>query len=202
MNTHSRITAVLGLGSPHGDDQFGWSVVDALTHCRRALPSIHVRLVKLRHPIDVISWINDQTQVHLIDAAVGCPIDQVLRLRCKVPTEWRTIECLPAKGTHDLSLGTVLGTAESLDKPIESVTLWLGPAQQCSPIQLMSARTAEAVDACARKLEQTIRGAGPLADPNSHLTPQSVPPSARAGAVTRAEDFDGEMPDSRIDLER
>src|SRR5579885_1569269 len=91
---------IVGLGSPHGDDQAGWRVISAL-HAR-GFPVTSARAAST--PADIWNWCRSDHDLTICDAnADGHPAGT---LRSIV---WPT-EALPthSHGTHSLPLGTIL----------------------------------------------------------------------------------------------
>jgi len=137
---------VVGLGSPHGDDQFGWAVIDELAKSLN-----HVELHKIRHPVDALAWIDHAEVLHIVDAAKGLPESaEVSRFEFADPDYRARIKSVAARGTHDVNLHAALMMALSLGKPTWRITLWLGRAEQFAPMTPMSAATQRAVVTCLK----------------------------------------------------
>lgn len=99
---------VLGLGSPHGDDQAGWLVVHALHH--RGWSDREAKC--LAHPIDLLDLLPDSRPIVLCDAAGGRDSTGLLR-RWNWPGQG-----LPSRkptGSHTLPLAGVLELARELN---------------------------------------------------------------------------------------
>ncbi len=99
---------VIGLGSPFGDDQAGWRVIDLL-HAR-GLSGID--LIALDRPgHSLINWLPDVDWLILVDAVSSdAPLGSVMRLD---PT--RLDETPPSVGSHGLRLAEALQLAATLD---------------------------------------------------------------------------------------
>ena len=146
---------VLGLGSAHGDDQFGWAVIDQLTDANLAM-----ELRKIRHPIDIVSWLDAKARVHLVDAALGLPGDRTLwQLHFCEPSDRAQIEQLPITGTHDMGIYQALMVAESLGKYTDHVSIWLGQAIGFDPLAPISEVTQVSLQACVKELTRSLRRA-------------------------------------------
>ncbi|EMI18449.1 hydrogenase maturation protease [Rhodopirellula maiorica SM1] len=143
---------VLGLGSCNGDDQFGWKVIEELLHS-----SVNASLHKIRHPIDLLSWLDANVCVHLVDAVVGLPHDgSLIRLEMTNPVHRSQIQSIPCTGTHDVDLSEVLMLAESLGKPTDQVVLWLGRAESIEPMTSLSPGARQSVQQCIDQLTQQL----------------------------------------------
>ncbi|TWU22268.1 hypothetical protein Pla52o_33240 [Novipirellula galeiformis] len=152
MNVNPSGQVVLGLGSLNGDDQFGWCVIDALLRS-----PIAVELHKIRHPIDILFWLDLASHVHVVDAAIGLPEHVCLwRLEGANPEHRNQIQMLPSHGTHDWGLSTTYRMAQSLGKPIERVTLWLGRAEAFQPQMAIGVDTQTALDVCLETLRKQL----------------------------------------------
>lgn len=62
-------TLLVGLGSPHGDDQAGWLVAEALAD-RVDVPP-HCRVRQAAVPVDMLDWLDEIHTLHIIDACRG-----------------------------------------------------------------------------------------------------------------------------------
>ena len=58
-------TLVVGIGSPHGDDQAGWLVVERL---RDLLPKSSAEFHVAQSPTDLLNWLEDHETLFLVDA--------------------------------------------------------------------------------------------------------------------------------------
>lgn len=141
---------VFGLGSHHGDDQAGWLVVDLLQ--ARGYPSN--RLARLRHPADLLDWIDRADSVVICDACAGRDdVGAIRRMHwihgCLIPyvdqidtltmdnyqsvkvhslTQFhirsRLVEDEAGIGSHDVQLTEILKLGEVLGRLPESIDLW------------------------------------------------------------------------------
>ncbi|GAA4460481.1 hypothetical protein [Novipirellula rosea] len=153
QSTEPRRQVVLGLGSSHGDDQFGWTVIDELMQGGE-----NDSLRKIRNPIDIFACLDADADIHIVDAVVGLPADVSLwRLDFANPDHRAQIQAIPTDGTHNLDLYEVLMIAESLGKSTDHVVLWLGRAEKVEPIQSISPITQVAVGVCSTVLKQRLQ---------------------------------------------
>lgn len=122
---------IVGIGSPHGDDRFGWEVVrrltalwpnaarDAFRSCEDAVPSA---LRELASPIDLLHELDGCERLVICDACRGLSEPGEVR-----SFEWPSdsIESLSGSGSHDFSLVDALRLAERLGRLPASVTIWV-----------------------------------------------------------------------------
>ncbi len=139
-------TVILGLGSPHGDDQFGWAVVDQIAE----MQIDHLSLRKINHPIDIIEELSNRESVIIVDAAVGLPAGKTLhRLDYANPDDRSLIRENPSRGTHDFGIERVLRLAESLRKRLDHVGLWIASGERFERLGEMTDQVKRSVDECS-----------------------------------------------------
>lgn len=110
-------TLLVGLGSPYGDDQVGWLLVDAVHRlCPRGTG---VRCA--RAPLQLLDWLDGVERLVICDASQG---------RGAVGS-WRRwhwpaadLQSLRAQGSHDLGLAAALTLAETLGQFPTEVSIW------------------------------------------------------------------------------
>jgi hydrogenase maturation protease len=137
--------AVVGIGSPNGDDQLGWLVVDRLA----SLGFNSVVFEKLHNPVDILPFLDNYDSVHLVDAAIGMPAKMLYRrLSYSNPHDRNAIQEVPITDCHDIGVDLVLRLAESLEKRTDHVTLWIGNGESFKPMQPISKAGKQAADAC------------------------------------------------------
>jgi hydrogenase maturation protease len=128
-------TCVVGLGSPHGDDQFGWVVADRLAAetRRRHLSQVIVR--RALSPSQLLDWLHGIDQLLLIDACRGQSSPaELFRL------EWPAagIEKFRGSGSHDYSVWQTLELASRLGSLPRKCHLWCAGGWQFDPGQPLS----------------------------------------------------------------
>lgn len=100
---------VIGLGSPFGDDQAGWWVIEQM---RSRIPP-QVDLVRLDRPgASLVNWMEGVTHLYIIDAIVGegLPAGRI------VPLETAQLDGQSRLLTsHQLALAETLHLAEALE---------------------------------------------------------------------------------------
>jgi hydrogenase maturation protease len=119
-------TLVVGVGSPFGDDTFGWRVVDRLAEMYQSAPARISDAIPLMHrarvPVDLLTWLNGVEHLIVCDACQGLgPAGQTVRWQWPAPQ----IQHLRPAGSHALGLASVLELAASLESLPAQVTLWL-----------------------------------------------------------------------------
>ena len=109
MNTHSADTElILGIGSPFGDDQAGWVVIEALQAL--SLPD-HIRLARLDRPGSrLIEYLGQYDRITLIDAVVteDQPVGTWL------PLSLDQLEQSQPASSHGLGLAQALALIQAL----------------------------------------------------------------------------------------
>jgi hydrogenase maturation protease len=110
-------TLVVGLGSPHGDDQIGWIVARSVQARCRGLAEV----VILESPINLLHRIETCSRLIVIDAfQADGPVGELKRWNW--PTE--QIAAIKAAGTHSISLPDVLQMGERLHLLPDAVVVW------------------------------------------------------------------------------
>lgn len=142
-------TLVVGIGSPHGDDQAGWQVADRLAAIEVAQCRARVR--KARSPTDLLDWLDVVERLIVCDACHGLGLIGQLR-RWEWPS--RELSDVAWSGTHDLPLPAVLQLASKLGCLPKHVVVWGVEAAEQAVMTAMS----PAVVAALQKLADAIVG--------------------------------------------
>lgn len=97
---------VIGVGSPHGDDQIGWSVVDRWAK----LASEGTRFLKVVKPLDILDLLGDIDELIVVDAIWKMP---TVLVRC---WEWPSEQLADtiSGGSHGFGLVQALELADAL----------------------------------------------------------------------------------------
>lgn len=141
---------VIGLGSPHGDDQAGWLVVEALQ--QRGWSDREAR--NISQPIDLIDLLPDPRPLLLCDAAS----DRDSTGRCR-RWIWPDQELPTSKpsGSHNLPLAGVLELARKLNVlngVVELRTIdgsdWTSFAQADANVAAAARKLAATIDLAAK----------------------------------------------------
>jgi len=131
-------TLFVGIGSPHGDDQAGWHVADALVDRLQASPialsggatagsnspvrpQSQLVVRKARSPADVLDWIKGIDRLVICDACRSSgPPGSAYRWTWPDPA----IEQTHCSGSHDMGLASVLALAQRLHSLPPAVIVW------------------------------------------------------------------------------
>ena len=152
--TNSFSTLLVGLGSPHGDDQLGWRIAQVIEPGNR--PNLMVRVA--RSPIEVLSWLEGVNWLIVCDACQGAGT-----LGSWHHWHWPTDDLVPLHfaGSHDLGLAAVLTLADRLGQLPEQVSIWAIEADllRSSPTSIgagLSAEVERAVPQVVRLIEEEL----------------------------------------------
>lgn len=111
-------TLVIGIGSEHGDDRAGWTVVERLVESGVRGAEIKAAAA----PADVIGWLDGVERLHVCDAChTAGPKGEVHRWKWPDLSE---TAILGRTSTHGLSLPEVLSLCDRLGLLPASVTIW------------------------------------------------------------------------------
>ncbi|HVA44800.1 MAG TPA: hydrogenase maturation protease [Pirellulales bacterium] len=161
-------TLIVGLGSPHGDDQIGWRVAERLALERESAcgasglrgplapqADCTITIRTASSPADLLDWLEGVERLIVCDAcqAVGSPGT----VHC-----WRWPEAplgrLRSSGSHDLSLAEVLTLAEELRSLPGEVIIWAVESRTCQCGAAMSAEAATAVAQTSEEIGRSLPG--------------------------------------------
>lgn len=140
---------VIGIGSPHGDDQAGWLVCDML---QQGLDP-RVRVGKVASPIDVIDHLDGVAHLWLCDACHSSRRAGSVH-RWIWPDE--EIRSCRFGGTHDVDLGSALRLAERLDRLPSRVVIWGIEIAGACPGEEVALATRTAVATVAQAIEGEV----------------------------------------------
>jgi hydrogenase maturation protease len=144
-------TLVVGIGSPHADDQAGWLLIERLT----ATPSIEVPLRKATVPHELLDWMEACADLHIIDACdTG---DTVYRLDCSQDDALPTIQKrLRSQSSHQFGIDGVIRLGKTLGRFPDRVVVWGIPGENFGPGQSVSASCQQHIDHCAVMLTEEL----------------------------------------------
>jgi hydrogenase maturation protease len=135
---------IIGLGSPHGDDQAGWLIVDCLRE--RGYPLSLLR--KASHPADLLDDLSSAGPLLICDACEGTGDAGAIH-HWQWPDEALQTRC--SGGTHNLPLAHVLELANQLADHRLAATVWGVSGSQWVPASSPSRAVQEAArDVAAR----------------------------------------------------
>lgn len=159
---------VVGIGSHHGDDCIGWTVVDRLKK-----EWAHVfggtRFVNCQLPIDLLDRLDEVDEMHLIDAMDGPWRDDsgkshaIHRVRYADRGDRLAMRERRLTSSHGMGVLPVLQLAEKLGMPTKHVTLWLVQGESFEPMTAPSAVALESIDRCVEMLPKELRHARTVA---------------------------------------
>jgi len=124
----------VGIGSPHGDDQAGWTIAEGLLQDVGSSNDIVVRRASV--PIDLIDWLDGIDCLHVCDACQGhAPpgtlhrweynaVTPAVSDRQREPLGRPSFASLRSTGSHDFGLITVLELAHRLGRLPSQVVVW------------------------------------------------------------------------------
>jgi hydrogenase maturation protease len=130
---------VLAVGSPHGDDQAGWQVVERLQ--REPVEGIEAILV--RTPLELLEHLKPRAALVIVDACrSGAEPGTILR------TEWPDSRLGGCDGpsTHGFGVVRVLELAAALGRLPSRVVLLGVEANACGPAGKVSPAVTHALD--------------------------------------------------------
>lgn len=117
---------VAGVGSPHGDDQIGWWIVEML----RRRPDLPARAVTVSEPLELVEYAKNCQRLVIIDGChTGAPAGTVTRL--KWPDS--RIEHRHAHSTHSVGIWSALRLAESMGQLPETIEIFGIEVGKCEP---------------------------------------------------------------------
>lgn len=110
-------TLCVGIGSPHGDDQIGWLIVDRIAELR--FQGVTAR--RALSPADLLDWLGNFSRLVVCDACRGTG-----RVGSIHRWVWpnTVIETMPATNSHAFGLSSVLRLAENLGCLPSEVIVW------------------------------------------------------------------------------
>jgi hydrogenase maturation protease len=142
---------IVGIGSPHGDDQVGWRLVHELSNLEQPGFSAHA----VSSPIDLLDRMDDCDALIVIDACdAGHPPGTVF------VREWPAVlEGERQTSSHALGVDSTLHLAKSLGKLPPRVLLFGVQASRCEPSDDMSPALRESWSDIVAQLHELISGA-------------------------------------------
>lgn len=146
------IPRILGLGSPHGDDQAGWLVIEKLR--QRGYPQ--QRLSCAVSPADLLDIDHDPTPLILCDAAFDDSPPGTI-----ADWSWPTDRVMTARHhtAHDLPLAKILVLRNQIYGASQSVEIWTIRGEVWNPGSSPTAVVREAAARLAERLFGLYSGA-------------------------------------------
>ena len=136
-------TLIVGVGSSHGDDQFGWRVAEQLTE---GVKSASVTIRRALSPSEILGWLEGPKQLIVCDACQNLGVPGRVH-----HWQWPDVALagLMFSGSHDLGISAALDLADRLRLLPADVSIWSAEGMTCdfgqSMSQPMQAAAAEVV---------------------------------------------------------
>lgn len=144
---------VIGLGSPHGDDQIGWEVIRLLQ--QQTLPT-SVELLQLDRPGPaLISYLHDCDHAILIDACdAGWPVGEFRALDTK-----QLLECAELQGgsSHQLGVADSLQLAQITGTQLPELSIYTIQIAQCQPLAAISPQLQQPLMKITQEIVQSLQ---------------------------------------------
>ena len=149
---NNSLTLVVGVGSPHGDDQAGWRTATLL---KEHLDHDDLRVHHASSPIQILDWLDGVECLIVCDACRG--IGQAGELR---RFEWPSDQITTPvwSGSHDFSLTASLQLAQRLGRLPQQVIIWAIEATIGQSLEDLSQPVAAAVPVLVDQIVEEIAG--------------------------------------------
>jgi hydrogenase maturation protease len=161
VHEHPTRTLIVGLGSPHGDDQLGWRVAERLA-LDLAASEIDVRTV--RSAGELLDWVDGVERLIVCDACQSQGLPGAVRCCVWPAAELSTVR---SSGSHDLELASALALADELGRLPGEVMLIAVEERQHVAGSDMSPEVAAAVPRVVELILRELNDARSLAGQNT-----------------------------------
>lgn len=144
-NVHESALCILALGSPHGDDQAGWLVADALVN----VPQFQGKCHKLATPWDLLTQLKTSCDQIIIDACMSGSVPGTIhQLRL------HQLEALQGTFTssHGCSLPTTLQLAKTLGYDLSRTVVYAIEIDSAEPGRPVSDAVRTGVDELVERI--------------------------------------------------
>jgi hydrogenase maturation protease len=140
---------ILGVGSPHGDDQLGWSVVDELARD----PALQEVCFKLSTPWDLVEHFGRAVRCIVVDACQsGAAPGTIRQLSVRELPELAGT----ATSSHGGSLLSAVRLAETLGYDLSHVSIFVIEAEACDSVTTLSAAARRGVTELVQRLRENL----------------------------------------------
>ena len=140
---------VLGVGSPHGDDQVGWRLVE----CLAAGSAPAVDAIALGDPVDLLGHLDGCDMLIVLDACrAGLPPGRLIRLPWQAVRSGERAE----RTTHGFGVSAALALADALGRLPPTVLLIGIEAESCEPGTGLSPTLRQAIPGIVPRIEAII----------------------------------------------
>ena len=142
---------VVGIGSPHGDDQAGWLLIERLS----SKVSSQVRLRTASVPHNLIDWSDDCDALYIIDACDDS--ETVMRIELSDEHSTAKIDHLTrCQSSHQFGIGKTIELGLVLGKVPPRLVVWAIPGKNFGPGQSVSELCRQQVDRCAELIAEEL----------------------------------------------
>ena len=160
-------TLIVGIGSPHGDDQIGWRVADAM----RSVESPAVEVREASTPSQLLDWLDGVDRLIVCDACQArrrAPVDPASEGAGIHRWRWPTLQVsmLRSADSHSFGLPQVLQLAERLGRLPQEVIVFGIEGRQFDAFASLSPDVELLVGQIAAQITDES-GAGPV--PAGHV---------------------------------
>jgi hydrogenase maturation protease len=145
------MSLIVGIGSPHGDDQVGWIVAERL-HPR--LPA-GIAVQKIRGGLELVECLGGHAEAILIDATAPAGRPGTIRA---FPWPCSELELHAPFSTHDLGLVAALRLAEALGKLPSNLRVYAIEARDTSPGAYLSAEVGQQLESVVETVLSVVAG--------------------------------------------
>ena len=141
---------ILGVGSPHGDDQAGWSVVDELARN----PALREACFRLSSPWELVEHLGRAAECIVVDACQSGAQPGTIRKLCvsDLPALAET-----ATSSHGGSLLSAVNLAEALGYDLSGVSIYVIEAGACDSVTPLSAAARSGVTELVRLIREKLK---------------------------------------------
>lgn len=144
------IIRVVGVGSPHGDDQVGWRLAEGLA----IETGSGIEAAVIADPIDLLGHLDGCETLIVLDACrTGRPPGTVT---CLSWPEAR-LEATGGRSTHGFGVASALALADALGRLPPSVILFAVEAGACEPDTALSPEVRRSLPQVRRQLQALFR---------------------------------------------
>ena len=141
----SSTNRVIGIGSPHGDDQAGWRLVETL----RRQVELKVAVLAVGDPTDLLDCLDGCRSLVIVDACrTGAPAGTITRLQWPDPR----IRHQHGHSTHRFGVPAVLDLAQQLHRLPERVVVLGVEVAACHALSEMSQVVVAALEELQRRV--------------------------------------------------
>jgi hydrogenase maturation protease len=140
---------ILALGSPHGDDQAAWRVIESL----QSDPTFGGQCVPIASPWDVVSYLANGGALIIVDACKSGAVSGTIH-------EWSALELKSDHGirtsSHGGSLVEAFELARSLGHDLSEVVVYGIELESTEPGAILRPAVRHAVEELARRLRTSF----------------------------------------------